>query len=32
MNALGSATAEIVLPFTNLPRGALHLRLEDVIG
>jgi hypothetical protein len=29
---LDGAAAEIVLPFADLPRGALHLGLEDFVG
>lgn len=28
----GGAAAEIVLPFADLPRGALHLGFEDFVG
>jgi hypothetical protein len=28
----GGAATEIVLPFANLLRGALHLGLEDLVG
>jgi hypothetical protein len=28
----GGAAAEIVLPFANLLRGALHMGLEDLVS
>ena len=32
LHALGGTGAEIVLPFADLPRGALHLGFEDFVG